>query len=239
MVRCQPGGPPETMTVFSGVLRRFAMLGDAGAFASRSGAMTCAMRVVEEHAESNSVEMLVDVANCDFRYPRPLRNIVFGIGEILHNPVAEFHVEPASLSVASVRIQAEVDANEVIGKTFYPVMQGGLNISIEKLPPANYQSGRRVYVQSYDSLSPATVNDLVQLVDLWGSLMVTAYPNTEEELRNGESFILNVESGQHDEFTFECLIDRFIASESAFTSLLNLLIIRTRQDVRVDTVVVE
>jgi hypothetical protein len=69
--------------------------------------------------------------------------------------------------------------------------------------------------------------------------MVSAYPNTEEDLLNGQSVILNAEGCLHDEFTFEVLIDRFFAAEAAFTSLLNLLIIRSRQDVDLSAAVVE
>ena len=77
------------------------------------------------------------------------------------------------------------------------------------------------------------------MVDLWGSVLVAGYPSSEEELQNGESMILNVEGSQHDELTFEVLVDRFIASEAAFSSLMNLLIIRANRDNHVSIAVLE
>ncbi len=238
-VRLQPDSSPRHTEALASLLREFTQLGDAGAFISTSVGTGCVMKIVEEHIDDGLVEALVHIEQCDLRYGRPLRNIVFGLGEILRNSIVEVRIGPASPDSLGRTTQMQVDTAEVLKGTFYPEVPPGFATRIQKLPPVDYHSGRRLQLQYQDKLPMETAHGLVQLVRRWGATMVSAYPNTEEDLLNGQSVILNAEGCLHDEFTFEVLIDRFFAAEAAFTSLLNLLIIRSRQDVDLSAAVVE
>lgn len=240
-LRVQPDCLEESFVPFISVFRDFVVLGNAGAFvASDSDGTSCFMRIArEDRLERGVLELFVDVGHCDGRYARILRNIAFGIGEIGKNTVLEFRVEPAIRSPREEQLIAEVDAVEVKARRFYPEVSSRLRAQIQFSQPPNYRSGRRVSLTTADELPGALVEDLTLLVEKWGIVLVVAYPSTEEELREGQTMILNVEGSQHDEVTFEVLIDRFIASEAAFYSLLNLLVIRTSLNTRVLKVVVE
>jgi hypothetical protein len=240
-LRVQPDCSEESLESFISLFREFVVLGNAGAFVvSDSDGTNCFMRIDrEDRTERGVLELFVDVGHCDGRYARVLRNIAFGMGEIVRTPVLEFRVEPASLSPREEQLVAEVDAAEVKAKRFYPEISSRLMGQILFQQPPNYRSGRRVLLTAADELSVPLVEDLTFLVEKWGAVLVVAYPSTEDELREGQTMILNVEGSQHDEVAFEVLIDRFIASEAAFYSLLNLLVIRASQDTRVLKVIVE
>ncbi len=240
-LRVQPDCPEESFGSFISLLRDFVVLGNAGAFvASDSDGTSCFMRIArEDRTERGVLELFVDVGHCDVRYARILRNIAFGMGEIVENPVLEFRVEPASRSPREEQLVAEVDAAEVEAGRFYPEVSSRLRGQIQFRQPPDNMSGRRVSLTAVDELSVPLVEDLTLLVEKWGTVLVVAYPSTEDELREGQTMILNVEGRQHDEATFEVLIDSFIASEAAFYSLLNLLVIRASLDMQVLKVVVE
>jgi len=240
-LRMQTDNEDASIETFTTLFRSFARLGDAGAFvASGSNGRNCVMQIVHEDRVGNdAMEFLVDVANCDQRYARPLRNAVFAFGEILECPIVEFRVDSVSGSHAGTRIEAEVDPNQVMAGDFYPVFSTELGVQIEKTVPSNYRSGRRLSFSCTNELSLQLVEELIELGNLWISVLVCAYPNSEVELQDGETMILNVEGSQHDELTFEVLVDRFIASESAFASFLNLLIIRVNRENVVSKVVLE
>ena len=240
-LRAQTGGEDVSFETFTTLFRNFARLGEAGAFVARNAdARNCSMHIVrEDRIASDAMEFLVDVAYCDDRYARPLRNTVFAYGEILGSRVVEFRVESANRTPTEIEIEAEVNPHDVMAKRFYPEISTRLGVQIQTRVPPSYRSGRRVAFSCSNELSLQFIEDLIQMVDLWGSVLVAGYPSSEEELQNGESMILNVEGSQHDELTFEVLVDRFIASEAAFSSLMNLLIIRANRDNPVSIAVVE
>lgn len=240
-LRVQNSGADVSFETFTILLRNFAKLGEAGAFVARNAdPKNCSMRIVREsRIASDTMEFLVGVACCDPRYARPLRNAVFAYGQILEIPVVEFRVESANLNPAEIGMEAEVNSHDVMSKRFYPEISTKLGVQIQANVPPNYRSGRRVTISCSNELSLQLIEDMIQMVDLWGSVLVAGYPSSEEELQNGESMILNVEGSQHDELTFEVLVDRFIAAEAAFSSLMNLLIIRTNRDNHVSIAVLE
>jgi len=229
-LRCDPNPEVEALQPFVALFRDFAALGDAGAFASpESGGAYCRMAVGAIRIAPGLLEAEVDVANCDARYTRLLRNCVFARAETAQVPTSELIVEPGGRSLAVRELRAHVAEPEVVAGTFYPEMPQ-YQVRIQKTVPPSYHSGRRVWVEAHKALAVETVNDLIERSILWGSVMVTAYPEQEEDLQTGRTMILNVEPGQHDDFTFEVLIDRFLASEAAFVSLMNLLLVRVRRD---------
>ena len=237
----RPGNSDESLKAFLTLFARFAALGDAGAFVARdSDVSNCSMRIRGQHFwADHSLEVLVDVAYCDPRYARVLRNVVCGMGQILDSPVLEFRVEGEIPSSTDIQIKAEVEPNEIHAGRFYPEVSSRLGTQVQFRKPPNYRSGRRLWVTANSALSVSLVERLTQLVDLWGSLLVVAFPSTEDELLDGETMILNVEGCQHDEVTFEVLIDRFIASEAAFYSLINLVVIGASLDAQVLEATVE
>jgi hypothetical protein len=225
----------EGLDAFLTVFDRFAALGNAGAFVRQDAdGGSCSMRIREAHRSADGpLELLVDVAYCDPRYARVLRNVIFGLGEMLASPALEFGIEPATAGSTSRELNAEVDEEEVLAGRFYPDLSSRLSAKIQFLTPPNYRSGRRVWISTATDLTTPLVEDLIRLVELWGSVLMTAFPMSEEQLTNGQTMILNVEGSQHDEVTFEVLVDRFIAAEAAFYSLINLVVLRASRETAV------
>ena len=239
-LRVQPESPHGSIETFVELFKDFAALGDAGAFAAAdSDGSNCTMRIIKQQKERNSVELVVEVAQCDFRYPRPLRNAVFALGEMLESTPVEFRVESLTQSPSNMVIETQVDPAEVLAGRFYPEISIRLGVRVQTRIPPNYRSGRRIWLSGEGALSIQLVKDMIKLADRWASVLAGAYPSSEEELQNGESMVLGAQGCQHDEMTFEVLVDRFIAAEPAFWPLLNLLIIRARRSTVISTVVLE
>jgi hypothetical protein len=240
-VRTGADTPEESFAAFGTRLRQFAGLGQRGAFASSdSDGTDCSMRVVREnHPEPGLLEVLVDVRRCDLRYARPLRNMAYGMGEAAESPVLEFRVELADRGQQVIRLSADVDHAEVAAGRFYPELSPRLGVRVQKARPVSHRANRRAWLTCVQTLSVELVTDLIELTDQWGSMLYAGYPMSEADLQDGTSVILNVSGSQHDEVTFEVLLDRFIASDAAFVSLLSLLVIRARRETDVTSAVVE
>ena len=240
-VRTGADTPDESLAAFGARLRQFADLGQGGAFASSdSDGTDCSMRVVREtRPEPGLLELFVDVRRCDLRYARPLRNVAYGMGEAAESPVLEFRVESAERGPQVTRLSAEVDHAEVAAGRFYPELSPRLGVRVQKARPVSHRANRRAWLSCAEPLSVELVAELIELTDQWASLLYAGYPKSEADLQDGTSVILNVAGSQHDEVTFEVLVDRFIASDAAFVSLVSLLVIRARRETDVTAAVVE
>lgn len=225
LVNIQPDADDEVVADFLALLRGFTALGDAGAFLASDGEPTrCSMRILQERQPARgTLELLVEVRQCDIRYARPLRNVVFARGEILETPVLEFRAESALPGQPSHPLTAEVEPEAVETGRFYPGLSARFAAVTQQSIPANYRSGRRLWICCANILSMALVNNLIKLVDLWASILDCGFPVNEQLLIDGESIVLNVTSSQHDESTFEVLVGHLSASEAALFSLVNLL----------------
>lgn len=241
LLRPRPDASQESTQVFLDTFAQFAVLGSAGAFAAHDvDNRRSAMRILGERRWADgSVEVLVDVVDCDPRYARVLRNVVFGTGEMIGSAALEFHVEPERPGAGDRELQAEVDADAVLADGFYPEISVLFAPIVRRDEPSDSLSARRVCVVGQRDLPPPLINDLVQLAGTWGSVLMTGFPVSEDELRNGRTVILNVQGGLHDEITFEVLIDRFVAAEAALDSLMNLVLTRVSLEMAVVEAVVE
>ncbi len=220
----------ESLATLSDAFRDFSLLGQAGAFpAMGSDGADCRMNIVDgPRIHRRSVTALVQVVQCDPRYTRPLRNAIFSLGEMLEAPLIDLRLE--DVRNRSAALKAEIDEGEVRSGIFYPGISRNLGVEIQRIDPANFLSARRVWLESDRSLSNELVQDLSALVDLWVSILASAYPRNEQELLAGETMILNAEGLQHDDVTFEVFIDRFIAAEAAFNSVVQLLATRAKKE---------
>lgn len=241
LLRPRPDLPDESIQAFVEVFTRFAALGDAGAFAARDAeAGTLQTRIVNEQRWADrSLELIVDVAYCDPRYARVLRNVVYGMGEMLEGAAVEFHVAPETPGPADRSLKPEVDAAAVLADEFYPQLAVLFEPIVRFEEPPTYRAGRRVRLIAERSLSSALVDDLRHLADTWATVLMTGFPAVEDDLLQGQTMILNIESGQHDEVTFEAQVDRFIAADAAMYSLLNLMLTRASRDTRILEAVAE
>ena len=238
LLRPQIETPVESLRAFTDAFRGFAALGSAGAFVSTEGAAVMQIRE-QQRLDDHWLSLVVDVTHCDPRYSRVLRNIVYGIGESLESPALEFRIDSAVPRSNIRRFDAEVDEALVADGHFYPGLPPWLGVQVRVEEPPNYASGRRILLRCEDALPTPVVNGLTSLVDLWASVMSVGFPSSEQELVEGQTFILNVTGCQHDDVTYEVLIEEFVAAEAAFLSLVNLLAVGLRHQVRMREVVIE
>ena len=237
----QPGLGQASFDELADVLNGFVDIGNAKAFVARDADPDrCSMRIREmRRNQADVLECLVDVAFCDQRYARVLRNVIVGMNEILEQPLLEFRVDPETHQASDRDLPTIVEEQEVREGRFYPDVSSRLGIDVDVRSPSSYQSGRRLWLATSRELSPPLVDELTALADQWGSLLMTAFPTDEGALTEGLSMVLNVSGSQHDEVTYEVSVDQFIAAEAAFNPLVNMLALRTRVDVPVIELAIE
>ena len=84
-------------------------------------------------------------------------------------------------------------------------------------------SFRRMSVQFQTDSAEARFEMLAELADLWSKVVQNGFPNTIEELYDGNCFIDGVTVDLFDGYTLEVKVDEFGGSESAWNPLINVL----------------
>lgn len=229
-IRLPPESHVESFHAFAALLRNFAELASRGAFASSGeAAWMSRARIEREHIEfdEGSIEAIVHIEECDPRYGRPLRNIIFGIGEVMEVRPIEFGIEPADHADNTVELVVEIDPGEVGAGLFYPTFSAPPGLSIARNRRGDRTSQRTVSFYFRDSLAAHSVREMSELVDQWATILDVGYATSEEDLEEGRSFFLNAIGSQHDDHTFVVHIGEFNAAEDAMTPLINLLMVCT------------
>lgn len=201
-------------------LGNFAELAQRGGFAKSMA--SCAMQVERHAVEDRYAFATAHVENCDERYARVLRYYLESNAVSLGIDIEEFTIYPETVGVPVVKLSSDAQEESVTSGKFYPSKIAAIDNIVRQARTDDFRSRHILFDLSVEP--PADqINLIGHLVDTWANVALGAYPLSEEGFREGTEYMLNAQGSQHDELTYEVLVEEFFCAEAALNPIINII----------------
>ena len=236
-VRLSAAPPDGVFDELSSQVQGRLRLADMGAYVVQAvGPESSAAEALRERRIYDGMAWEFRAVAIDARVAQVIHNMLVAFSKLIH-PVEWFSMQAGDMDDKSAVALPSLGSRSL--DQTYPPLSRRLRFEVRRAPRETRRGGRRVELAFAETLDDDSLARVIERLELWSSISLGAYAETEGDLWSGEAVIFDALPDIMDDYAVEMPIDKFGAPEIAWNSLLNLCGRCDRDIARITSVTIE
>lgn len=229
--------PDDTLQELDELVQGIFRMADLGAYVCEQSLPADArFKLIDRQRQATGFVWECDARAVDRRFSQVFRNSMVMFNQ-LHHQVESLEMRAMTTPAPEGGPLPELGERSMAET--YPPQSTHLQFRIDHELPDDSRNGARVEIGFVQPLGDEALEQILEWLELWATVSLGAYAETEEDAKTGECAIFDASPDITDDYTIEMPIEKFGAVEEAWNSLLNLCERISKEVARIATVIIE